>query len=71
VSEEQIVIKEDESVQAEECLYANSAINVVNFEGYVEKRMAQIETLSTEYDVSIHQLLTLTVCAFIVVNYLF
>ncbi|KAK2143473.1 hypothetical protein LSH36_839g05111 [Paralvinella palmiformis] len=50
VSEEQIVIKEDESVQAEECLYANSAINVVNFEGYVEKRMAQIETLSTEYD---------------------
>ena len=46
-------ILDGEPVEPEECLYANSAVNIVNFEGYVMRRMADMKTFLKEYEVSL------------------
>ena len=52
VSEIQMEAVEAISDGREDCIYANSAVNVVNLEGYVMRKMADMKTLENEYEVS-------------------
>ena len=50
--EEDDDVDDDNPMESEECLYANSAVNVVNFEGYLANRKKKIRGLYKEYEVS-------------------
>ena len=44
-------LSDRETAEEDECLYANSAISVVNFECYVARRKKAIKDLYKEYEV--------------------
>ena len=51
-SPNEIELRRVKPVVPEECLYANSAVNIAHFEGYLTNRKRKIKGLYKEYEVS-------------------